>query len=568
MPHFMTSHERVHLSQLQLNAGEAPPSSPTLDERVDNLFAPIADRLSAIVFFEIPLGPIGIPVVVIWLMAAAIFFTAWLKWQPLRGLKHSLDVIRGKRSAKTDPGQVSSFQALATELSGTVGLGNIAGVAVAISLGGPGAALWIVIFGFFAMTLKMAEATLGVKYRTIDKKGVVSGGPMYYLRDGLKELGWPKLGLGLAICYAVFTAIGAVGAGNLFQANQVAAAVVNATGGEDSFFAGQLWILGLMMAVLTAVVVLGGITSIARWTSKVTPLMAVLYLVSTVVIILLHVTELPAAVATIFQSAFTGEGVAGGAVGVAIIGIQRALFSNGGGLGTAGMAHAAVKTKHPGTEGYTALWEPLIDSIIICTLTALAITVTGAYQMETEDGSTAEGVAITQSAFASVADWYPYLLTACIVLFGVSTLFSYGYYGQKSIGFLFGGSKIAEKGYQIFWVLAVIVGASVSLDSVIAFSDAVFFLMVLPNLLGMYFLARVLRLEILRHQTRTEVGTLGEIPDDLQVGMTGSHDPTPEQVEAAKAREQRRKRKLGKVRAGFRRARAEREDETGDSEPV
>ncbi|WP_188551089.1 alanine/glycine:cation symporter family protein [Sediminivirga luteola] len=564
----MTSHERVHLSQLQLNAGEAPPSSPTLDERVDNLFAPIADRLSAIVFFEIPLGPIGIPVVVIWLMAAAIFFTAWLKWQPLRGLKHSLDVIRGKRSAKTDPGQVSSFQALATELSGTVGLGNIAGVAVAISLGGPGAALWIVIFGFFAMTLKMAEATLGVKYRTIDKKGVVSGGPMYYLRDGLKELGWPKLGLGLAICYAVFTAIGAVGAGNLFQANQVAAAVVNATGGEDSFFAGQLWILGLMMAVLTAVVVLGGITSIARWTSKVTPLMAVLYLVSTVVIILLHVTELPAAVATIFQSAFTGEGVAGGAVGVAIIGIQRALFSNGGGLGTAGMAHAAVKTKHPGTEGYTALWEPLIDSIIICTLTALAITVTGAYQMETEDGSTAEGVAITQSAFASVADWYPYLLTACIVLFGVSTLFSYGYYGQKSIGFLFGGSKIAEKGYQIFWVLAVIVGASVSLDSVIAFSDAVFFLMVLPNLLGMYFLARVLRLEILRHQTRTEVGTLGEIPDDLQVGMTGSHDPTPEQVEAAKAREQRRKRKLGKVRAGFRRARAEREDETGDSEPV
>ncbi|MCI2264954.1 alanine/glycine:cation symporter family protein [Sediminivirga luteola] len=539
-----------------------------MDERVDNLFAPIADRLSAIVFFEIPLGPIGIPVVVIWLMAAAIFFTAWLKWQPIRGLKHSLDVIRGKRSAKTDPGQVSSFQALATELSGTVGLGNIAGVAVAISLGGPGAALWIVIFGFFAMTLKMAEATLGVKYRTIDKKGVVSGGPMYYLRDGLKELGWPKLGLGLAICYAVFTAIGAVGAGNLFQANQVAAAVVNATGGENSFFAGQLWILGLMMAVLTAVVVLGGITSIARWTSKVTPLMAVLYLVSTVVIILLHVTELPAAVVTIFQSAFTGEGVAGGAVGVAIIGIQRALFSNGGGLGTAGMAHAAVKTKHPGTEGYTALWEPLIDSIIICTLTALAITVTGAYQMETEDGSTAEGVAITQSAFATVADWYPYLLTACIVLFGVSTLFSYGYYGQKSIGFLFGGSKIAEKGYQIFWVLAVIVGASVSLDSVIAFSDAVFFLMVLPNLLGMYFLARVLRLEILRHQTRTEVGTLGEIPDDLQVGMTGRHDPTPEQVEAAKAREQRRKRKLGKVRAGFRRARAEREDETGDSEPV
>lgn len=539
-----------------------------MDERIDGIFAPIADTLSAIVFFEIPLGDTGIPVVILWLMIAGVFLTVWLKWQPIRGLRHSIDVIRGKRSAKTDPGQVSSFQALATELAGTVGLGNIAGVAVAIGLGGPGAALWIIVFGFFAMTMKMAEATMGVKYRTIDKNGVVSGGPMYYLRDGLKELGWPKLGMALAVCYAIFTAVGAVGAGNLFQANQVAAAIVNATGGEGSFFADQLWILGVILAIVTAAVVLGGITSIARWTSKITPVMAVLYLISTLVIIGLHITELPSAAWAIIHGAFTGEGVAGGIVGVAIIGIQRALFSNGGGLGTAGMAHAPVKTKHPGTEGYTALWEPLIDSIVICTLTALAITVTGAYQMDTGDGGTAEGVAMTQVAFATVADWYPILLTACIVLFGVSTLFSYGYYGQKSIGFLFGGSKAAEKAYQVFWVLAAVVGASASLDSVIAFSDAMFFLMVVPNLLGLYFLSRVLRLEILRHQTRTEVGTLGEIPDDLQVGMTGSHDPTPEQVEAAKAREQRRKRKLGKVRAGFRRARAEREDETGDSEPV
>ncbi|MEE1649762.1 amino acid carrier protein [Brachybacterium sp. J144] len=494
-----------------------------IDAVVETIFGPIAAVLSAVVFYEAPIFG-GVPIIVVWLMAGAVFLTVWLRFQPITGLKHSIGVIRGRYTAKTDPGQVSSFQALATELSGTVGLGNIAGVAIAITVGGPGAALWIAIFGFFSMSVKMAEATLGVMYRTINPDGTTEGGPMHYLRDGLAQIGRKRLGRVLAVMYAIFALFGVFGAGNLFQANQVAAIVASSTGSD--FLGANQWLIGAVMAVVTAMVVLGGVKKIAQWTSAITPAMAVLYVACTLAIIVLNIGALPGAISTIVTSAFTADGVTGGIVGVAVVGIQRALFSNGGGIGTAGMAHSASKTKEPATEGFTALWEPLIDSIGVCMLTALAVVITGAYREGGEDG-----VALTASAFATVADWFPVLLTVAVVLFGFSTILAYAYYGELSAKYLFGSSALVQNGFRIAWVLAVVVGAAISLDSVIAFSDAMFFLMSIPNLLGIYFLARTLRLEILRHKYRVSVGALTEVEPALQVGM-GDHEPTAEQVAA------------------------------------
>lgn len=504
------------------------------DEAVQAIFGPIADTLSAVVFYEIPIFG-GVPVIVLWLMAAAIFLTVWLRFQPVTGLLHSIDVIRGRASRKTDPGEVSSFQALATELSGTVGLGNIAGVAVAIGLGGPGAALWIAMFGILAMSVKMAEATLGVKYRHVAEDGTTRGGPMYYLRDGLAEIGWRRLGMVLAFLYAVFALVGVFGAGNLFQANQVTAVLVDATGSD--LLADNKWIVGAALAVLAGAVILGGIRSIGRWTSRITPAMAVLYIGSALAVIVVNIDQLPAAIGAILGGASSPSGIAGGAVGVAIVGIQRALFSNAAGVGSAGMAHSASKTQDPATEGFTAMWEPLIDSVVVCTLTALAITISGVYLQGAGDGSDAAGVAMTAAAFATVADWFPILLTVSVVLFGFSTILGYAYYGELSAQYLFGESRGVQLGFRIVWVLAAVVGAAISLDAVVAFSDAMFFLMAVPNLLGIYFLARVVRLEILRRRHRDRMGMLPEIDPELQVGM-GDHEPTREQVAAVRAEEE------------------------------
>ncbi|MDN6747121.1 MAG: alanine:cation symporter family protein [Brevibacterium sp.] len=524
-----------------------------VDQAIESFFGPIAQAFSNVVFFELTIGGIGFPLIVVLLMAAAVFLTVYLRFQPARGLKYSMGIIRGRFTRKTDPGQVSSFQALATELSGTVGLGNIAGVAVAITVGGPGAALWIIIFGFFAMTVKMAEATLGVKYRKIQPDGTVSGGPMYYLRDGLAEIGRPKLGKFLAGFYAIATVIGVIGAGNLFQANQAAAILVDATGGDSSFLADKLWLIGVVIAIFTALVILGGIKKIGQWTSRLTPMMAVLYFLSVIVILIMNVGQIPHAFALMFSGAFSPEGIGGGIIGVAIVGIQRALFSNAAGIGSAAMAHAASKTTKPATEGFVAMWEPLIDSVIICTLTSLAIITTGLYGTSTEDG-----IGLTSEAFGTVASWFPILLTIAVVLFAFSTILAYGYYGQQALGYLTKNSKKADKAYQIFWILAVIVGASMSLESVIAFSDAIFFLMAFPNLLGLYFLSRILRLEILRLRKKIDAGVMREItPAELRVGM-GDHEPTPDQIRAAEAGRKRKRDKLREVRDSLKAKKLER----------
>src|SRR5699024_4287157 len=369
---------------------------------------------------------------------------------------------------------------------------------------------------------------LVVIFRWCNSDGTTEGGPMHYLRDGLASIGRRRLGRVLAVLYAVFALVGVFGAGNLFQSNQVAMIVAGATGSEALQSNG--WIIGVVVAVLTAAVILGGVKSIARWTSALTPAMAVLYTACILLILVVNVTALPQALGQIVTGAFTADGVTGGIIGVAVIGIQRALFSNAAGVGSAGMAHSASKTSEPATEGFTAMWEPLIDSVGICMLTALAIVVTGVHTSGAEDG-----VALTASAFATVTAWFPILLTIAVALFGFSTILAYSYYGELNAMYLFGNRARVRTTFRLAWVLAIVVGAAISLDSVIAFSDAMFFLMAVPNLLGIYFLARVLRLEILRHRYRVSVGALTEVEPELQVGMR-DHEPTAEQVAAAHER--------------------------------
>lgn len=488
----------------------------SVDQVLEDLLGPVVEILEEVVFFGVRIAGTELPLLIVWLVAAGVFLTFWLRIRPLKDMKLSLGIIRGHYSRHKDPGQVTSFQALATELSGTVGLGNIAGVAVAIGVGGPGAAFWIIIGGLLGMAIKMSEATLAQKFRKIHDDGTVSGGPMYYLRDGLKSLGRPNLGCVLGFGFAFCMMIAVMGAGNIFQSNQLTAQLINTTGGEDSPLAGNGWIVGVGIAALAGLVILGGITSIARVTSRMVPLMAILYIGCVLVILGANYSEVPSSFALIFSSAFSPEGVSGGIIGVMIIGIQRALFSNAAGVGTAGLAHSAAKNRRPAEEGFVAAWEPFIDSVVICTMTALAIIVTGSYT-DTE----ADGVAITSDAFATVGTAFTVMLTACVVLFAFSTILAFSYYGKKTAGFLFGQNRIAELIYDIIYIGMIIVGASVSLDTVVRFSDAMFFLVTVPNLLGIYFLAKVLRQEIFDQRQGMHTGAIPVVPESERSTMLG-----------------------------------------------
>lgn len=492
----------------------------SIDGAIQSVFGPVVDILEQAVFFAISIGGAEIPLIVVWLLFGGIFLTFWLRIRPIWDARLSFRIIRGQFARHSDPGQITSFQALATELSGTVGLGNIAGVAVAIGYGGPGATLWIIIAGLFGMALKMAETTLSQKFRVIHADGTVSGGPMYYLRDGLASLGRPGFGKVLGIIYAIGMMIASLGAGNVFQANQVAAQVVSVTGGADSPFYGRGWLIGLILAVLAGIVVIGGIKSIARLTSRITPIMALIYIACVVTILITNAGEIPHAISTIFTGAFTGEGVAGGVLGIAVIGIQRAVFSNAAGTGTAGLAHAASKNTRPAEEGFVAVWEPFIDSVVICTMSSLAIVVTGVYKQ-----TDAEGVAMTTDAFRTVNDTFSALLTVCIALFAFSTVLAFAYYGRKAADYVFKHSKVAGLGYDLVYVAFIIIGASVSLDTVVRFSDAMLFVVTVPNLIGIYFLSKVLKEEIVGQRQGVIDGSITPVPVEERSTMLGKEMP-------------------------------------------
>jgi AGCS family alanine or glycine:cation symporter len=424
----------------------------------------------------------------------------------LRGMAQGFRILRGDYADPTHAGDTSHFQALATALSGTVGLGNIAGVAAAIALGGPGATFWMIFAAFVGMAAKFCECTLAVKFRRELPDGSVSGGPMYYLKLGIASE-YPKLaplGAALGGLFAVVCLFGTVGSGNFFQVNQAYQQVLLITGGEQSFLFGRAWVFGVVMAILVGVVIIGGIKRIARVTDKLVPFMAALYILACLGVILSNASHIPEAFAAIVKGAFSPEGVAGGVVGVLLVGFRRAAFSNESGIGSAPIAHASVKTGEPLTEGLVALWEPFIDTIVICTMTALTIVISGVYLTNPE----ASGVALTSSAFATVLPWFPEVLAVVVLLFAYSTMISYAYYGTKAATYLLGENRFVDLGYKLFYLVLTVVGVTLDFSQLIDFADAIYFLMAVPNVIGLYLLAPVVKREMNSYFARLRAGEI------------------------------------------------------------
>ena len=485
-----------------------------LTEKFNGTFVPIVNGVSQVIFWDpfaamnlydntvyndqgevakFPNGDVrrnAIPFIVIWLIFGALFFTLRMGFINITGVKHSLQLVRGKFDESDAPGEVTHFQALATAVSATVGLGNIAGVAVAISLGGPGATFWLIIAGFLGMSSKFVECTLGVKYRDIDKDGVVSGGPMHYLRRGLERKNMKGLGMVLAAVFAVLTIGASFGGGNMFQANQA----FEQLSGEFSVLEGKGPYFGIVLAILVGTVIIGGIKSIARVTEKIVPVMAGLYIVTALIIIFGNISEIGNAFGLIFDGAFNAEALRGGFLGVMIMGFRRAAFSNEAGIGSAAIAHSAAKTNHPVSEGFVALLEPFIDTVVVCTITALVLIFTGFHD---ETGLT--GAQLTSSAFGSEISWFPYLLVIAIFLFAFSTMISWSYYGLKAWTFIFGRSKLTELTYKVLFLVFVVIGASVSLGAVLDFSDMMILSMALPNIIGLLLLSGEVRKDLKKY---------------------------------------------------------------------
>ena len=475
-----------------------------IDETINTYVAPVSNAIVSVVFYSVPVLGADLPLIVVWLVVAAAIATVYFNFISFRAFGHAIDLIKGDYANPKDAGEVSHFQALATALSGTVGLGNIAGVAIAVSIGGPGATFWMILAGLLGMSLKFAECTLGVKYRNEYLDGTVSGGPMYYLSKGLAEKNMGGLGRVLAVFFAVCCIAGALGGGNMFQANQSFQQFVNVTGGEASFMADKGWLFGLIIAILVGVVIIGGIKSIAKVTEKVVPFMAIIYCTAALVIILAHITEVPAAFGAIIGGAFSPEGVAGGAIGALIQGFKRAAFSNEAGVGSAAIAHSAVRTKEPITEGLVALHEPFIDTVVICTMTALVIVITGTYQA----GGGMSGVELTSMSFESVFSWFPYILAVAVILFAFSTMLSWSYYGAKCWTYLFGENRTMDLVFKLIFCIFVVIGSSMNLGPVVDFSDSAIFAMAVANIVGLYLLFPVVKRELESYWGRLQRGEI------------------------------------------------------------
>jgi AGCS family alanine or glycine:cation symporter len=504
-----------------------------LDKQIDDWFRPIADGFGNIVLVSTPqVGNLpAIPVVVLLLVVGALYFTVYFRFVNLRLFRFAIQIVSGKyasveRQAATEDhsdhhGEVSHFQAVATAVSGTVGLGNIAGVAVAIAVGGPGACFWMMVCGLLGMSTKFVECTLGVCFRDIEPNGTVHGGPMYYLSKGLKSVGLEGLGKFLGVSFAVLCIGASLGGGNMFQANQCTQQIQSLFGlksGESAMANSSGAIIGLVMAILVAVVIIGGIKRIAKVTDKMVPFMAILYLLAGMVIIILKFDQVPQAFYEIIVGAFSPMASVGGVVGVIITGFRRAAFSNEAGAGSAAIAHSAVQTRYPASEGVVALLEPFIDTVVICTMTAVIIVLFNSNQAF-EYGSVIEnrvrvagvaesvgGVDLTSLAFDSVLPNFRYVLTVAIILFAFSTMISWSYYGLTAWKYLFGRSAVSDLTYKVMYCAFVVIGAASSLQAVIDFSDAMILALVFPNMLGLFLLAPRVKQELDRYLDATKRG--------------------------------------------------------------
>lgn len=504
----------------------------TLSQKINNFFEPLVASMKEILFWD-PFEAVGIydpvvynsdgspaidnngkvikspiPFVVVWLVLGALFFTIFMKFINIRGFKTSINLIKGKYDDPKHKGEISHFQALTTALSATIGLGNIAGVAIALSIGGPGATFWMILAGLLGMSSKFVECTLSVKYRKIDKNGIVSGGPMYYLSKTFADRNMKILGSILAALFAVLVVIGSFGIGNMFQVNQAFSQFVlfiPALENNGVYF-------GVIMAILVGIVIIGGIKSIARVTSKIVPFMAIFYILISLIIILINISEIGNVFSLIYNGAFNASAMKGGFVGVMIVGFQRAAFSNEAGIGSAAIAHSSAKTNEPIAEGLVAGIGPFIDTVIICTMTALVLIFTGYYN----NTGSLEGAQLTSAAFGSVFSWFPYFLVFIVFLFAYSTMISWSYYGLKGFDYLFGawfekffGSrKIADTIYRLLFLVFIVIGASSSLGAVMDFSDMLILCMAFPNILGLLVLSPEIKKDLDVYMRKIKTGEI------------------------------------------------------------
>lgn len=515
-------HRRLGLFLLSLLSTSwltAQNAAPTLDDRINEVVQPITDFVESVIFFTVPIGEFSVPFVLIWLIVGAIVFTFYMGFVNITAFRHAIDVVRGKFDDPNDPGEVSHFQALTAALSGTVGVGNIAGVAAAVGLGGPGATFWMILAGLLGMSSKFTEVSLGLMYRNVNADGTVSGGPMYYLDKGLSEKGMAGFGKVLAVLFAIFCVGGSFGGGNMVQINQATSQLIAATGGTESFFFGRGYLFGIVMALVIGVIIIGGIKSIARVTEKIVPFMVGIYLIGAFIVLGYHFTDIPAAFGSIVGGAFSAQAMYGGFVGVLIQGFRRAAFSNEAGVGSASIAHSAAKTDEPISEGVVALLEPFIDTVVICTITALVVTITNyggngdVWALNGLQSGEVADISITSASFESVISWFPPVLAVAVILFALSTMVSWSYYGLKCWTYMFGESKTNETVYKVLFCVFVVIGSAISARAVFGFGDAMIFAMCFPNVLGLYFLMPNVKRALNDYMSRVKSGEIARFDD-------------------------------------------------------
>lgn len=500
-------------------AADSPGWLADIEQGINDAFDPIATAVGNVVFYAPTIGGVTFPLIVLWLVVAAAIFTVYFKGIQLTGVRTSLDLVKGKYSRDSDPGEVTHFQALSSAVSGTVGLGNIAGVGAAVVIGGPGATFWMILAGLLGMCTKFVECTLGVKYREVHEDGTVTGGPFRYLPVAFERFGTTTTKVLTTIFAVALFLFGAIG-GNMFQANQAFAQAQEVTGGEDGPLgsSGSALVFGIVLAVLVGAVILGGISSIGKVTSRLVPAMAFIYLAACLLVIIGNAVQIPEAIGTIISGAFNPTGVAGGAVGVLIVGFQRAAFSNEAGVGSAPIAHSAVKTKHPVSEGFVALLEPFIDTVVICTMTALTIVIADTtFYADARDsvaagGDAPDGVVVTSRAFETFLPVFPTVLAIAVALFAFSTLITWSYYTMKAWTELFGRSPRSEATFKIVFCLFTVLGSVITFTSVIDFADAMLFVCAIVNLLACYLLLPVVRAELRSFREGLRSGEITEVP--------------------------------------------------------
>ncbi|QTN34324.1 alanine:cation symporter family protein [Akkermansiaceae bacterium] len=507
-----------------------------IDQKIDAVFAKSTGWFVSGIFSTIRVAGYDVLWIVLWLALAGVVFTLAFRFINIRAFPLAIRTVKGKYSDESDPGEITHFQALATAVSGTVGLGNIAGVAIGISMAGPGVAFWLFLSGFLGMATKFAECTLGMKYREIDKQGRIQGGGMQYLRKGFADLGLKPVGVVLAFFFAIFCVFASFGGGNVFQINQATAQLLNVTGGQASFFADKQWLFGLIIAVATGLVIIGGINSIARVTSRLVPLMCVVYVISAAIVLVVNAGHIPIALREIVTEAFTPRAAVGGGILAAFIwGMRRATFSNEAGIGSAPIAHSTAKSRMPASEGIVALLEPFIDTVVVCTMTSLVLVTTMHFDNDSgnflingqafeignpANNSTAFGIGLTSASFETVHSGFKYVLFMCVLLFAFSTLITWSYYGLQAWQFLFGKNPLVALSYKLLFCVIIVAGAAASMSSAIDFSDASLFAMSVPNLIGVYVLMPVVARELRKFQAYTKHVDAGDSLDEAEAKVS------------------------------------------------